>query len=756
MAEAKLDGLPREALARIAAHLTHRDATSLACACRSLHRQLQIPAPEPSPRADGDPRDLLRMSLARVPLSPAFPARPTSAPLRPRSKTRRNRRPAVADKELRRQLDQHMTLARQGDPGDSWGSGSGSGSFPELSAEAQPRSPLRSSGGFLGRDLDFARLAGQGDSAGAREAAEALVRGFARQTRGDAEAEEAAIRSGARAVAERMRECPAWRSLPDSRFAIAVAEMREYLFRQLHDTLVAKKDLARKDADIVAHLDSIRHLLTPRYFDLRGIDEDLLAAASHELENMQYVKGPREKLACIFNCCRILICIIQNSPNPSGGADEFLPLLIYVVAQTRMSSLWSNIAYIERFAASDDTEGESHCYYTHLCSAVAYLMTLTPDGIAADMRDDTPSSATPSSPVSAKQPEPEEAAPFAWGCALRMRYWVKDGDTYFGNQALQALFDDSRRAGQTDPVPPLLLGLAYFFNSDFVSAFEEASTSIQRARFTAGPSASSVCSLALFIRGLCYHHLRDEQSALTDTVEALHELDESGETEIWLPVPFSVPGIGALSAVSKGDLYHTMGYYILLMSRDSADDERDAGFAHAEEHLGVATSGTWSSRGYASLHMGVLYTLRSLHATEEEAQRQLLSKAIECYDVTIDIAGSTPAVFPLWADAQSLKAYAQGLIGQREEAEHSLELAESIDSCCWKFDLGKDLKDLKWPGLSACSDQRMIVKDLTGKQGHKCSKCGKGFICSECKYYVHALCLDRVPRAIVLPPPEQS
>ena len=56
--------------------------------------------------------------------------------------------------------------------------------------------------------------------------------------------------------------------------------------------------------------------------------------AQKELQKMNMYKAPRDKLVCILNCCKVINNLLINasiasSDNPPG-ADEFLPVLIYV------------------------------------------------------------------------------------------------------------------------------------------------------------------------------------------------------------------------------------------------------------------------------------------------------------------------------------------------------------------------------------------------------------------------------------------
>lgn len=56
--------------------------------------------------------------------------------------------------------------------------------------------------------------------------------------------------------------------------------------------------------------------------------------AQKELQKINMYKAPREKLACILNCCKVITNLLHNAAvaanENSAGADDFLPVLIYV------------------------------------------------------------------------------------------------------------------------------------------------------------------------------------------------------------------------------------------------------------------------------------------------------------------------------------------------------------------------------------------------------------------------------------------
>lgn len=61
--------------------------------------------------------------------------------------------------------------------------------------------------------------------------------------------------------------------------------------------------------------------------------------AQKELQKMNMYKAPRDKLMCILSCCKVINNLLLNasiaSKENAPGADEFLPVLIYVTIKVR-------------------------------------------------------------------------------------------------------------------------------------------------------------------------------------------------------------------------------------------------------------------------------------------------------------------------------------------------------------------------------------------------------------------------------------
>jgi len=61
-------------------------------------------------------------------------------------------------------------------------------------------------------------------------------------------------------------------------------------------------------------------------------------------------KAPRDKLACILNCCKVINNLLLNASIVSNetppGADEFLPVLIYVTIKVWLIAFAKEVSVV--------------------------------------------------------------------------------------------------------------------------------------------------------------------------------------------------------------------------------------------------------------------------------------------------------------------------------------------------------------------------------------------------------------------------
>ncbi|KAJ9673720.1 hypothetical protein PVL29_023339 [Vitis rotundifolia] len=123
-------------------------------------------------------------------------------------------------------------------------------------------------------------------------------------------------------------------------------------------------------------------------------EEELESAgelAQKELQKINMYKAPRDKLVCILNCCKVINNLLLNASIASNedppGADEFLPVLIYVTLKANPPQLHSNLLYILRYRRQSRMVAEAAYFFTNMLSAESFISSINAESLSMDERE---------------------------------------------------------------------------------------------------------------------------------------------------------------------------------------------------------------------------------------------------------------------------------------------------------------------------------------------------------------------------------
>ena len=128
----------------------------------------------------------------------------------------------------------------------------------------------------------------------------------------------------------------------------------------------------------IQHLDNDIYINKSQYMQLNKFVE----LGGNELNKINRYKSPRDKIICILNCCKVIYGFLKHAiDSTTQGADNFIPLLIYIVLKSDVKYLISNLRYIERFRYSDLNKGEELYYLSSLQGAIKFIETMSSESL---------------------------------------------------------------------------------------------------------------------------------------------------------------------------------------------------------------------------------------------------------------------------------------------------------------------------------------------------------------------------------------
>ena len=193
------------------------------------------------------------------------------------------------------------------------------------------------------------------------------------------------------------RQHPLWRDAREDELEAAGEGLEKYLMTKLHDATFAFAPEDREQDEHLSALLSALQFVLPEHLDIpeRVRKEGTYAMAMKELNKINSYKAPRDKLVCIMNCCYIINNLLglaaRGADGVSGsgdgfGADDFLPVLIYVVIHSRVEKLESNLQYIQRFRKVSRLASEAAYFYTNVMSATSFISTVNADSLTIEKK----------------------------------------------------------------------------------------------------------------------------------------------------------------------------------------------------------------------------------------------------------------------------------------------------------------------------------------------------------------------------------
>ncbi|CAM9784987.1 unnamed protein product [Scytosiphon promiscuus] len=194
---------------------------------------------------------------------------------------------------------------------------------------------------------------------------------------------------------------PSWAELGYDSLLACREHLERFVMSKIHPLAFGGKLNGVVDASISARLRKLQ-FLTPHDLNVGSYarDETVLNLAQEELRKMGSGRCPGDMVTRVVRCCDTIFALLDQgrrfmrseagesaSPprrnngwrpdlDPAGTADDFLPVLIYVVLRARVPRLHSMCEYVQAYHSPVALMSRPGYCFVALRSAVEFLMTL--------------------------------------------------------------------------------------------------------------------------------------------------------------------------------------------------------------------------------------------------------------------------------------------------------------------------------------------------------------------------------------------
>ncbi|KAG7381190.1 vacuolar protein sorting-associated protein 9 [Phytophthora pseudosyringae] len=187
---------------------------------------------------------------------------------------------------------------------------------------------------------------------------------------------------------------PAWRYASEAKLAKARDGIEKYVMDKVSDIpfnqLKECQQWGKEDEALLRRM-QLLSFITPAMLDIKPCmrNEVVWSMAEDELRRINSFRSPGDKINCIVRCCSVIFSVLNLSRGDSGsrpGADDFLPVFIYIVLHSQIPRLHSNCEYISAYRNQADLMSKAGYCFVNLRSAIEFIMVM--DGSMLSISND--------------------------------------------------------------------------------------------------------------------------------------------------------------------------------------------------------------------------------------------------------------------------------------------------------------------------------------------------------------------------------
>ncbi|XP_072130609.1 ras and Rab interactor 3 [Mobula birostris] len=107
---------------------------------------------------------------------------------------------------------------------------------------------------------------------------------------------------------------------------------------------------------------------------------------------MHLAYSPFKKVAQLLKACKLIYEAMSGSSGKPYGADDFLPVLTYVLATSNLTNLWLDVEYMMELLDQNQLQGEGGYYLTTMFGALFHISNFQSRSLTRQISDEAKSS----------------------------------------------------------------------------------------------------------------------------------------------------------------------------------------------------------------------------------------------------------------------------------------------------------------------------------------------------------------------------
>ncbi|XP_059482165.1 GTPase-activating protein and VPS9 domain-containing protein 1 [Neocloeon triangulifer] len=183
-------------------------------------------------------------------------------------------------------------------------------------------------------------------------------------------------------LASEMERDALWRITNESRLDIARQIVEQTVISRVYMNALypnGEGDISR-DQVLHEHMKHLSEIITLNHKDMRIPKsfqyECPWPSAQAKISVLNACKTPKDKVQCVVDCAKTIMRLLELAHNQSTpAADDFTPVLVYVLIKANPPSLLSTVQYVNNFYGSQ-LSGEEEYWWVQFCSAIEYIKTM--------------------------------------------------------------------------------------------------------------------------------------------------------------------------------------------------------------------------------------------------------------------------------------------------------------------------------------------------------------------------------------------